>query len=68
MAAVEGSIFFMFSDQGVMNKFHFGYAHKVKRYPKEYEEKIVGDCRILGWFTDIRMIHLTETEYPKTKA
>lgn len=57
----------LIASQGFMKKFHFGYAPEVKRYPKEYEEKIMEDCRILGWFTDIRIIHHTETEYLKNQ-
>jgi hypothetical protein len=49
---------------GLGEGFYFYYLPEIKRFPAEYEQGILEDCKTLGWFTDLQKFEYMENEYP----
>lgn len=46
------------------HRFKFGLVEDIKPYPEEYEQQIIHDINILGWFTNLTEEKFTNKEFP----
>lgn len=46
------------------HRFKFGLVENIVPYPKEYEQQIIHDINILGWFTNLTEEKYTNKEFP----
>jgi hypothetical protein len=46
------------------HRFKFGLIEDIVPYPKEYEQQIIHDINILGWFTNLTEEKYTNKEFP----
>ncbi|MCQ4139182.1 hypothetical protein [Chryseobacterium sp. EO14] len=46
------------------HRFKFGLVENIVPYPKEYEQQIIHDINVLGWFTNLTEEKYTNKEFP----